>query len=75
VLRAFIVWLAHAVKDTTKQRLKQMARRFSFLLDRVRYAKSLRLGITLGVCMSGLRPMTQSACHLLSLGAIVQAWL
>ena len=58
-----------------EKRLKQMARRFSFLPDCVRFAKSLRLGITLGVCMSGLKPMTQSACHLLSLGAIVQAWL
>ncbi len=33
------------------------------------------LGITLGVCMSGLEPGPQSPCHLLGLGAIVQAWL
>ena len=38
-----------------EKRLKQMARRFSFLLDRVRFAKGWHLGITLGVCMSGSR--------------------
>ncbi len=36
-----------------EKRLKQMARRFSFLPDRVCCAKSLRLGSTLGICMSG----------------------
>ena len=36
-----------------EKRLKQMARHFSFLPDRVCCAKSLRLGSTLGICMSG----------------------
>jgi len=36
-----------------------MARRFSFLPDRVRFAIGWHLGITLGVCMSGLRPNWQ----------------
>ena len=35
-----------------EKRLKQIARRFSFLLDCVRSAKGWHLGITLGVCMS-----------------------
>jgi hypothetical protein len=35
-----------------EKRLKQIARRFSFLPDRVRCAKESHLGNTLGVCMS-----------------------
>ena len=47
VPRASIIWLAHAVKV-----VRPAARRLH--LDRVRFAKGWHLGITLGVCMSGL---------------------
>ena len=45
--RASILWLAPAVK---------VERSFTphLHLDRLRSAKGMRLGITLGVCMSGL---------------------
>ena len=68
VPRASIIWLAHAVKV-----VRLNFRRLH--LDRVRFAIGWHLGITLGVCMFGLEPGPQSACHLLGLGAIVQAWL
>jgi hypothetical protein len=49
VPRASIIWLAHAVKV-----VRPATGRLH--LDRVRSAKGWHLGITLGVCMSGLRP-------------------
>lgn len=44
-----------------EKRLKQMARRFSFLLDRVHFAREWHLGITLGVCMSGFETLPAAA--------------
>ena len=47
VPRAFITWLAHAVKV-----VRPAARRLHF--DGARFAKGWHLGNTLGICMSGL---------------------
>ena len=54
VPRASIIWLAHAVKVVRPAALR-------LHLDRVRFAKGWHLGITLGVCMSGLRNLVMRA--------------
>jgi hypothetical protein len=49
VPRASIILLAHAVKVERSSTLR-------LHLDRVRFAMGWHLGITLGVCISGLEP-------------------
>jgi hypothetical protein len=68
----FFSQLARGLGEYHKKNLQFEHREY---LDRVRFAIGWHLGITLGVCMFGLEPGPQSACHLLGLGAIVQAWL